>query len=137
MDEDTLTTLLEQWESTYKKGLLTFWLLFLLHRRPMYVFEMGQALIGATAGTISADGKSLYRALRRFERIGLVESTWQPSEVGPRRRYYHLTAIGTELLRRFVQRNLAIFQTPAVAEQLAELSAAHVWQSSPVARPTA
>jgi PadR family transcriptional regulator PadR len=122
MDEQILSILLDQWESTYKKGLLTFWLLLLLHERPMYVFEMGQELINASQGTITADGKSLYRALRRFERIGLVESTWQSSEVGPRRRYYHLTGLGMELLRRFVRRNLLIFQDPAIAICLNDLS---------------
>lgn len=122
MDEQILSILLDQWEGTYKKGLLTFWLLLLLHERPMYVFEMGQALVDASQGTITADGKSLYRALRRFERIGLVESTWRSSEVGPRRRYYHLTGMGTELLRRFVRRNLLIFQDPAVAAGLIDLS---------------
>jgi PadR family transcriptional regulator PadR len=121
MDEETLRTLLDQWESVYKKGLLTFWLLLLLHDRPMYVFEMGQALAGASQGTITADEKSLYRALRRFEAMGLVESTWQPSDVGPRRRYYHLTELGAELLRRFTQRNILIFREPAVASGLARL----------------
>jgi PadR family transcriptional regulator PadR len=124
LDDETLLTLLDQWESTYKKGLLSFWLLFLLDERPMYVFEMGQALVAASRGTISADGKSLYRALRRFEGIGLVASTWQASGVGPRRRYYHLTDMGTELLRRFVQRNLSIFQQPDVARRLAALASA-------------
>lgn len=122
MDEQILSILLDQWEGTYKKGLLTFWLLLLLHERPMYVFEMGQALVDASQGTITADGKSLYRALRRFERIGLVESTWRSSEVGPRRRYYHLTGLGTELLRRFVRRNLLIFQDRAITDCLTELS---------------
>jgi len=122
MDEQILGILLDQWESNYKKGLLTFWLLLLLRERSMYVFEMGQALVNASQGTITADGKSLYRALRRFERIGLVESRWQASEVGPRRRYYHLTGLGTELLRRFVRRNLLIFQDPAVARGLVDLS---------------
>jgi len=122
MDEQILAILLDQWEGTYKKGLLTLWLLLLLHERPMYVFEMGQALVDASQGTITADGKSLYRALRRFERIGLVESAWLSSKVGPRRRYYHLTGLGTELLRRFVQRNLLIFQDPAIASCLADLS---------------
>ena len=121
MDEETMLNLLDQWESVYKRGLLTFWLLLLLHERPMYVFEMGQELIDASLETITADEKSLYRALRRFEAMGLVESTWQPSEVGPRRRYYHLTELGTELLRRFVQRNLLVFQEPAVAGRLDEL----------------
>lgn len=118
MDEEILFNLLDQWESVYKKGLLTFWLLLLLHERPMYVFEMGQELVEISQGTITADEKSLYRALRRFEAMGLVESTWRPSEVGPRRRYYHLTELGNELLRRFALRNLLVFQEPAVARRL-------------------
>jgi DNA-binding PadR family transcriptional regulator len=121
MDEGTLQALLEQWESVYKKGLLTFWLLLMLYDRPMYVFEMGQELEGASQGTITADEKSLYRALGRFKAMGLVESTWQPSDVGPRRRYYHLTQLGTELLRRFVQRNVLIFQDPALVSDLNRL----------------
>ena len=121
MDEEPLLTLLEQWESVYKKGLLTFWLLLLLYGRSMYVFEMGQALADLSRGTISADEKSLYRALRRFEATGLVKSTWRPSEVGPRRRYYDLTDLGMALLRRFTQRNLLVFQDPRVAPVLARL----------------
>ncbi len=118
MDQDTLLALLDQWESVYKKGLLTFWLLLLLHERPMYVFEMGQELDSVSQGTINADEKSLYRALRRFEAMGLVQSSWQPSDVGPRRRYYHLTELGTELLRHFTRRNILRFQEPAVAARL-------------------
>ena len=118
---DTLDMLLEQWESVYKKGLLTFWLLLLLDERPMYVFEMKQELAAASEDSITADEKSLYRALRRFEAMGLVESTWQPSDVGPRRRYYHITELGQALLRRFVQRNILIFQESAVAARLAAL----------------
>jgi len=121
MNEQTLQHLLEQWESVYKKGLLTFWLLLMLHDRSMYVFEMGQELASISQSTVTADEKSLYRALRRFKAMGLVESTWQPSDVGPRRRYYHLTRLGTELLRRFVQRNVLIFQDPAVASDLNRL----------------
>jgi DNA-binding PadR family transcriptional regulator len=121
VDQDTLDTLLDQWESVYKKGLLTLWLLMLLDERPMYVLEMGDALVEASQGTISADEKSLYRALRRFEAMGLVESTWQPSDVGPRRRYYHLTDLGLALLRRFIQRNILIFQRPPIARRLEAL----------------
>ena len=118
MDQETLLALLDQWESVYKKGLLTFWLLLLLHERPMYVFEMGQELDSVSQGTINADEKSLYRALRRFEATGLVQSSWQLSDVGPRRRYYHLTELGTEMLRRFTRRNILRFQEPTVAARL-------------------
>jgi DNA-binding PadR family transcriptional regulator len=125
MDEDTLGALLEQWEGVYKKGLLTFWLLLLLAERPMYVFEMGQELAHISQGAITADEKSLYRALRRFEAMGLVHSTWQPSDVGPQRRYYQLTDLGAELLRRFAQRNILIFQEPTVASRLEALLRVH------------
>ena len=118
MEQEILLPLLDQWESVYKKGLLTFWLLLLLHERPMYVFEMGHELDAVSRGTTTADEKSLYRALRRFEATGLVASTWQPSEVGPRRRYYQLTELGAELLRRFARRNILIFQEPSVARRL-------------------
>lgn len=121
MYQETLDALLEQWESTYKKGLLTFWLLLLLHERPMYVFEMGDFVSDASQGSISADEKSLYRALRRFEAVGMVESFWEASDVGPRRRYYHLTDLGIDLLQRFTKRNILIFQELAVSERLARL----------------
>ena len=121
MDQETLRILLEQWESVYKKGLLSFWILLLLHERPSYVFEMGQQLDVLSQGSISADEKSLYRALRRFEAMGVVQSTWQPSDVGPRRRYYALTDLGRALLRQFARRNVLIFQEPAVVEQLEAL----------------
>lgn len=122
MDEQELITLLTQWEGVYKKGLLTFWVLLLLHERPRCVFEMGQALETVSRGTMSADERSLYRALRRFERAGFVESEWQPSDVGPQRRYYHLSKLGTDLLRRFTQRNILLFQEPDVAQRLACLT---------------
>ena len=121
MDQETLLILLDQWESVYKKGLLTFWVLLLLHERPSYVFEMGQQLVSISQGSISADEKSLYRALRRFEAMGVVESSWQPSDVGPRRRYYGLTDLGTALLRQFAQRNVLIFREPAVVDRLEAL----------------
>ncbi len=89
----------------------------------MYVFEMGEMLDEVSQGSVSADNKSLYRALRRFEATGLVESTWQPSDVGPRRRYYHLTELGIELLRRFTEANILIFQEPEVAARLDALFA--------------
>ena len=118
MAQDTLLILLDQWESVYKKGLLTFWVLLLLHERPSYVFEMGEQLEELSQGSISVDDKSLYRALRRFEAMGVVESTWQPSDVGPRRRYYALTELGTALLQEFTQRNILIFREPAIEERI-------------------
>jgi len=110
--------LLETWEGTYKKGLLSFWILLLLDQRPTYAFEMNPLIRELSQKSISADDNSLYRALNRFEQLGLISSQRQPSEVGPTRRYYSLTDAGRELLIQFTQRNLLVFQSPAVAEAI-------------------
>jgi len=110
--------LLETWEGTYKKGLLSFWILLLLDQRPTYAFEMNPLIRELSQNSISADDNSLYRALNRFEQLGLISSQRQPSEVGPARRVYSLTGAGRELLIQFTQRNLLVFQSPAVAEAI-------------------
>ncbi|GAP12357.1 predicted transcriptional regulator [Longilinea arvoryzae] len=113
--------LLETWEGTYKKGLLSFWILLLLDQRPTYAFEMNPLIHELSQNTISADDNSLYRALNRFEQLGLITSQRQPSEMGPARRYYSLTAQGRDLLIRFTQRNLLVFQTSPVADAIQRL----------------
>lgn len=40
----------------------------------------------------------LYPVLHRLERGGLIESRWQKAETGRRRKYYRVTAAGTEQL---------------------------------------
>lgn len=110
-----MNDLLETWESTYKKGLLSFWILLLLDQRPTYAFEMNPLIQELSQNSISADDNSLYRALNRFEQLGLISSQRQPSEMGPARRYYSLTEAGRDLLIRFTQRNLLVFQSPPVA----------------------
>jgi DNA-binding PadR family transcriptional regulator len=110
--------LLKNWEDIYKKGLLTFWLLLFLHERPAYAYELSVAIGKLSQGTIMADDNSIYRALNRFESLGLVESELRQSEVGPQRRYYRLTDAGLELLRRFIQRNILLFEQPEIAVRL-------------------
>jgi PadR family transcriptional regulator PadR len=115
---EDLDRLLENWESVYKKGLLTFWLLLLLNERPCYPYEMSAEVVRLSGGTISADDNSIYRAISRFEEMGLVVSERVESQLGPPRKYYRLTEDGRELLRRFIQRNILIFQQPAVAARI-------------------
>jgi PadR family transcriptional regulator, regulatory protein PadR len=110
--------LLKNWEEAYKKGLLTFWLLLYLHERPAYAYELSVAIGKLSQGTVTADDNSIYRALNRFESLGLVESELRQSDVGPQRRYYQLTDTGLELLRQFIQRNILIFEQPEIAARL-------------------
>jgi len=120
-----LDELLARWEESYKKGLLTFWALLLLDERPMYAAEMSELIAGASRGTVVADDNSIYRAMRRFENMGLVSSTLQDSDAGPQRRYYELTPLGRQLLARFIRRNVDVFQEPDVAKRIAAVSAAN------------
>lgn len=113
-----LDRLLENWESVYKKGLLTFWLLLLLDEKPRYPYEMSAEVMRASQGTLGADDNSIYRAVSRFEEMGLVASEVGASSLGPPRKYYHLTDDGRALLRRFIERNILIFQHPEVAERI-------------------
>ncbi|HZY46104.1 MAG TPA: PadR family transcriptional regulator [Anaerolineae bacterium] len=110
--------LLKNWEEVYKKGLLTFWILLLLHDRPGYAYEMSAAIGELSEGTITADENSIYRALNRFEPLGIVQSELKQSDVGPQRRYYRLTENGTALLAKFVQRNVLVFEKPEIAERI-------------------
>lgn len=121
MSTKKIAELLDTWEGVYKKGLLTFWILLLIHRRPAYAFEMGAAIAEFSQGTVTADEKSIYRALKRFEHAGLIRSQSQASEMGPPRRYYELTPDGLALLTGFVRRNIQVFQSPPVAQAIGEL----------------
>ena len=110
--------LLKNWEEVYKKGLLTFWILLFLHDRPAYAYEMSAAIGELSAGTLTADENSLYRALNRFDLLGIVQSELRQSDVGPQRRYYRLTEIGTRLLCKFIQRNILVFEKPEIAGRI-------------------
>ncbi|KPK14409.1 MAG: hypothetical protein AMK69_28695 [Nitrospira bacterium SG8_3] len=115
MAQNYLDQLLAQWEGTYKKGLLSFWLLLLLSQRKAYPYEMKAAIEELSQNSISADENSIYRALKRLAQSGVVDSEVQPSETGPDRRYFFPTELGQELLTHFISRNILVFQHPVVA----------------------
>ncbi len=115
-EQTALDDLLAQWEETYKKGLLSFWLLLLLAHRKAYPYEIKAAINELSHNTIRADENSIYRSLNRLADNGIVASELLPSETGPSRRYFYLTGLGQELLSRFINRNILVFEQPDVAE---------------------
>ena len=119
MANDDIGELLSKWEESYKKGLLSFWILLLLYERPSYPYEMSAEVAKISQDTISVDDNSVYRALNRFESVGIVESELQQSSTGPKRRYYSLTNTGKALLTEFILRNIQVFEAPAVSERIA------------------
>jgi PadR family transcriptional regulator PadR len=124
MEDNTVDTLLAQWEESYKRGLLSFWLMLLLSGRKAYPYEIKDAILELSRDSISADENSIYRALNRLAGSGLVASELQSSETGPSRRYFWLTDRGLDLLRRFISRNILIFQDPVVAAAITKVTAA-------------
>ena len=121
MTENDISNLLTKWEETYKKGLLSFWILLLLYERPSYPYEMSAEITKISQDTVSVDDNSIYRALNRFESVGIVTSELQQSSTGPQRRYYNLTDTGKTLLIQFIQRNIKVFETPSVSERIANV----------------
>jgi DNA-binding PadR family transcriptional regulator len=91
----------------------------LLARREMYGYEIAAALAaqlrasdGAETETIELAEGSVYPALRRLERDGLLSARWvEIGEGAPRRRYYVLTPAG----ERQAARTVAHAPTPASA----------------------
>lgn len=118
MEQTNIENLLAQWEETYKKGLLSFWLLLLLAQRKAYPYEVKAAISQMSRNTISADENSIYRSLNRLADSGIVDSELLPSETGPSRRYFFLTSLGRELLNRFITRNILVFEQPDVADMI-------------------
>ncbi|HFC11302.1 MAG TPA: PadR family transcriptional regulator [Anaerolineae bacterium] len=113
-----IDSLLEKWETVYKRGLLSFWIMLLLNEREMYAYEMAGAIKTLSKGTIVADDNSIYRALKRFGQENLIASEKRISESGPARRYFWLTNDGLQLLYRFTQRNIMLFQQPQVMKAI-------------------
>lgn len=118
MTESNQADLLYQWEQNYKKGLLTFWILLSLTKRPMYAYEMKETIHEISQGSITADEKSIYRALKRYSMAKLVQSETRASEVGPDRKYFELTKLGRNLLIQFIERNIFILNAPEVKSMI-------------------
>lgn len=108
-DKKYLDDLLEAWESTHKKGQLTFWLLLSLRDQPRYVGEIKEFVISTGRGTLTCEEQSIYRALRKFYDLEIVDYELREGFKGPDRKYYFLTKIGIRLLKAFIERNIKLY----------------------------
>jgi DNA-binding PadR family transcriptional regulator len=74
-------------------------ILGLLGRREMYGYEIVAELRRTTDGAIDLPEGTVYPALRRLERDGLIGGRWvEAGSAAPRRRYYRLTLDGERAL---------------------------------------
>jgi PadR family transcriptional regulator PadR len=87
------------WLAQVRRGVAEQCVLALLTTGEKYGFELAREL--AARGRIIAGEGTLYPLLARLRRNGLVETSWQESNAGPPRRYYHLTSDGEKALASF------------------------------------
>lgn len=110
--------LLEAWEETYKKGQLTLWIFLALKDKQKYVEEIKHFVETESNNTMKCEEQSLYRNLRKYKHINVVDFTTQKGNKGPDRKYYFLTKVGEELLEKFIQRNINLFLHGRINELL-------------------
>ncbi len=81
--------------ASLRKGLLEFALLQVISGQKVYAADILERLSNTPFAT--SEG-TLYPLLSKLKQGGLVAYDWAESESGPPRKYYRLTAAGTERL---------------------------------------
>ena len=104
-----LSELLSAWEETYKKGQLTLWIFLSLKDGKKYVDEIKSFVEEQSNHTMTCESQSLYRNLRKYKHVGVVDFETGVGNKGPERKYYFLTELGLELLNSFIERNINLF----------------------------
>jgi len=73
-------------------------LLCLISQQPMYGYQIIKELERGSQGYFKLKEGTLYPALHRLERAGLILGKWQMLPNGRQRRYYHITEKGHQTL---------------------------------------
>jgi transcriptional regulator len=71
-----------------------------LDLEPMHGYGIGVRLEQISKGVFQVNAGSLFPALRRLERDGLIRGAWQVTENNRRAKYYSLTTSGRAMLKR-------------------------------------
>ena len=80
------------------KGSIDSLLLCLIGQRPMYGYQIIKELEGRSQGYFRYKEGTLYPALHRLEKAGLLTARWEATSGGRQRRYYHITEKGSSIL---------------------------------------
>lgn len=89
------------WNGIIKMSLSKFFILRVLHERPMHGYEIAQAVERTTIGCCSPSEGAIYPALKEFETGGYVVSETEVVS-GRERRVYTLTDKGRDAFRTAV-----------------------------------
>jgi PadR family transcriptional regulator PadR len=87
----------EESKAQMRRGMLEFCTLLAVSRDTVYASDILKTL--KAADLIVVEG-TLYPLLNRLKTEGLLEYDWKESSAGPPRKYYSLTATGTDKLKQ-------------------------------------
>ena len=73
-------------------------LLCLVGQQPMYGYQIIKELEGRSQGYFKFKEGTLYPALHRLEKAGLIVGKWQMLPSGRQRRYYYITDKGRRVM---------------------------------------
>jgi len=73
-------------------------MLFIISELPMHGYRVAKELELRSNGYFKLTGSTVYSALRRLEKNGLVLSSWQQVAKKQKRRYYQLTEKGYRIM---------------------------------------
>ena len=82
------------------QGTLDMLILKTLALEPMHGFGIGARIEQISKGVFQVNAGSLFPALRRLERDGLIDGEWRDTENSRRARYYSITTQGKARLRQ-------------------------------------
>lgn len=91
---------MESWDTQLRKGGLELAVLVLLARRQMYGLELISSL---TEGGFPVTEGTVYPLLSRLNGQGLISAEWVTGSLGHPRKYYRVTALGTEQAGRMAR----------------------------------
>jgi DNA-binding PadR family transcriptional regulator len=89
------------WQGTIKMSLSKFFVLCVLHQKPMHGYEVVQAVQRTTNGCCSPTEGTVYPMLNEFETAGILASRTELVQ-GRERKVYTLTPKGREAFRTAV-----------------------------------
>ena len=90
----------EPTQSNLVQGTLDMIILRTLVLEPMHGYGIGVRIEQISRGVFQVNAGSLFPALRRLERDGLIEGEWQATENNRRAKYYSLTTSGRARLKQ-------------------------------------
>jgi transcriptional regulator len=99
------------------QGTLHMLILKTLTLEPLHGYGIGVRLEQISKGGFQVQAGSLFPALRRLERDGLIRGEWRVTENNRQAKYYHLTPDGRARLKRETRQWET--QTAAIARILA------------------